>query len=89
MSAHSVGLGSTVGRFVCRHIQLWFHGTDPATAGPTISTVASNGAVGAYPSITIGTNGNPVISYYSANGVDLSFAACGNPTCANYPARNR
>lgn len=41
----------------------------------------TTGDVGEGTSITIGTNGNPIISYRdSANG-DLKVAACNNPTC--------
>ena len=43
-------------------------------------TVDSVGNVGAHTSITIGTNGNPIISYNAANTA-LKVAACNNPTC--------
>ena len=45
--------------------------------------IDSTGAVGAYTSIAIGTNGNPIISYYDyTNSVgNLKVAACNNPTC--------
>ncbi|NDF32536.1 MAG: hypothetical protein EB147_09990, partial [Acidimicrobiia bacterium] len=34
-------------------------------------------------SIAIGTNGNPIISYYDATNFDLKVAACSNPTCTS------
>ena len=44
-------------------------------------TLENTGYVGYNTSIAIGTNGNPIISYYdNANG-DLKVAACTNPTC--------
>jgi len=46
----------------------------------TNSTIDSNGVVGWYSSIAIGTNGNPIISHYLISG-DLKVAACNNPTC--------
>jgi hypothetical protein len=45
----------------------------------TNTTIDSDGDVGYYTSITIGTNGNPIISY--GNSGDLRIAACNNPTC--------
>ena len=37
--------------------------------------------VGEYSSITIGADGNPIISYYDGTADDLNVAACTNPTC--------
>ena len=48
----------------------------------TNTTIDSGGAVGAWTSIAIGTNGNPLISYSDATGHSLKIAACNNPTCA-------
>jgi hypothetical protein len=44
-------------------------------------TIDSTGNVGAHTSITIGTNGNPIISYLDGSNSDLKVAACNNPTC--------
>ena len=44
-------------------------------------TIDSTGAVGAWTSIAIGVNGNPIISYYDDDSYDLKVAACNNPTC--------
>ena len=44
-------------------------------------TIDSTGEVGAYTSIAIGTNGNPIISYYDLTNSALKVAACNNPTC--------
>jgi len=40
--------------------------------------------VGFYPSITIGVDGMPVISYWDTNGQDLKVAHCSNPFCIPY-----
>ena len=44
-------------------------------------TLDNTGVVGVYTSIAIGTNGNPIISYYDSTNGDLKVAACTNPTC--------
>jgi hypothetical protein len=44
-------------------------------------TIDSNGDVGFVTSIAIGTNGNPIISYYDETNLNLKVAACNNPTC--------
>ena len=44
-------------------------------------TIDSTGAVGVNTSIAIGTNGNPIISYYDLTNSALKVAACNNPTC--------
>jgi hypothetical protein len=55
------------------------------TAGCTgtsmITTVDSTGDVGYFPSIAIGDNGNPVISYYDDTNEDLKVAACTTAGC--------
>jgi hypothetical protein len=45
------------------------------------ATIDSTGTVGRYTSIAMGTNGNPIISYYDSTNRDLKIAACNNPTC--------
>jgi hypothetical protein len=47
----------------------------------TNTTIDSVGLVGWFTSITIGTNGNPIISYWDGINLDLKVAACKNPTC--------
>jgi hypothetical protein len=47
----------------------------------TNTTIDSGGAVGGYTSIAIGTNGNPIISYYDQDNSALKVTACNNPTC--------
>jgi hypothetical protein len=44
-------------------------------------TIDSAGNVGLFTSIAIGTNGNPIISYYDGTNTSLKVAACNNPTC--------
>ncbi|MBI5664777.1 MAG: hypothetical protein HZC49_06790 [Nitrospirae bacterium] len=48
-----------------------------------ITTVDSAGIVGRYSSITIGTDGLPVISYYDGSNGDLKTAKCGNSSCSS------
>jgi len=49
----------------------------------TITTVDSTSAVGTYTSITIGTDGLPIISYFDDTTDDLRVAKCTNPYCLN------
>ncbi len=49
----------------------------------TSITVDSTGNVGRYTSITIGTDGLPVVSYYDTTNQDLKVAKCTNPYCLN------
>jgi hypothetical protein len=50
--------------------------------GNTISTVDSTGTVGQYTSITIGTDGMPVISYHDYTNGTLKVAKCANAACS-------
>jgi hypothetical protein len=49
----------------------------------TITTVDSGEDVGYYPSITIGTDGLPVISYLDVTNRNMKVAKCANPFCLN------
>ncbi len=49
----------------------------------TITTVDSTGVVGSHTSITIGTDGLPVISYRDYTNDDLKVVKCANPFCLN------
>ena len=51
------------------------------------NTIDSTGDVGWQTSIAIGTNGNPIISYYDDTNSDLKIAACDNPTCTSTTVR--
>ena len=53
------------------------------SSGNTITPVDTGGNVGRYPSITIGTDGLPVISYYDDTNGDLKVAHCGNAACSS------
>jgi hypothetical protein len=48
-----------------------------------IANVDSGGFAGAHTSITIGTDGLPVITYYDGSNGDLKFAKCANLFCLN------
>lgn len=57
---------------------------DPACEGgnETVSSVDTGGDAGAFNSIAIGTDGNPVISYYAGTDADLKVARCNDAACA-------
>ena len=60
--------------------------TNPTcTDTPTFTTVDNTGNVGLFASITIGPDGNPIISYYDFTNGSLKVAACTNPTCTDTP----
>jgi hypothetical protein len=57
--------------------------TNPTcTTSTTITAIDTTGNVGYHTSIAIGTNGNPIISYFDFDEWDLKVAACTNPTCS-------
>ncbi len=45
-------------------------------------TLDSAGTVGRFTSIAIGTDGNPIISYYDSNNDYLKVVKCSNPSCS-------
>jgi hypothetical protein len=47
----------------------------------SLSTVESAGNVGLFTSITIGTDGLPVISYFDGTNSNLKVAKCANASC--------
>jgi hypothetical protein len=57
---------------------------DPACAGgdETLSTVDSPGTVGFTISLAIGSDGNPVVSYWDQTNRRLKVARCNDPACA-------
>ena len=59
---------------------LWI-ASNPTCTSSTNTTLDTNGNVGYDTSITIGTNGNPIISYHDISNGDLKVAACTNPIC--------
>lgn len=58
-------------------------GNSSCSSGNFIRTVDSTGNVGAYTSITIGTDGLPVVSYYDSSSLDLKVVKCSNPFCVS------
>jgi predicted regulator of Ras-like GTPase activity (Roadblock/LC7/MglB family) len=58
-------------------------GNASCSSGNTITTIDSAGYVGQFASITIGTDGLPVISYWDGINDDLKVAKCANPFCLN------
>jgi hypothetical protein len=58
-------------------------GNAACSLGNVITTVDSAGDVGHYTSITIGTDGFPVISYHDGAQCNLKVAKCANPFCLN------
>jgi len=58
------------------------HCNDVTCTGAAITTIDSaGGSVGQYTSITIGTDGLPIISYEDLSNRDLKVAHCGNEFC--------
>jgi len=62
-------------------------GNTACTSGNTVATVDSGGFAGTYTSITIGTDGLPIVSFYDGSNGDLKVAKCGNTFCLNNWAR--
>jgi hypothetical protein len=58
-------------------------GNAACSSGNTLTTVDSTGDVGGTPSITLGTDGLPVISYYDYTNGDLKVARCSNAACSS------
>jgi len=54
----------------------------------SIYTLDSGGDVGSYTSIAIGTNGNPIISYFDNTIGDLKVAVCDTATCSTSTNRS-
>ena len=52
------------------------------TGVPTITTVDSGGNVGQGLAIAVGTDGNPIISYFDQTNTDIKVAKCVDPACA-------
>ncbi len=61
--------------------------TTNCSASDTPVTLDSAGDVGWYTSITIGTDGLPIISYYDYTNYDLKVIHCANPYCIPYWTR--
>jgi hypothetical protein len=53
----------------------------------TARTLDSTGQVGLYTSVAIGTDNNPVISYYDHTNGDLKVYVCADAACASGTAR--
>ncbi len=49
----------------------------------SVTTLDSSGTVGQFTSITIGTDGLPIISYNDSSNGNLKIAHCGNATCTS------
>lgn len=58
-------------------------GNIACSSGNILTTIDSVGVVGLYPSIIIGADGFPVISYYDSTHSDLLVAHCGNADCSS------
>ena len=59
-------------------------GNAACSSGNTRTAVDTAGSVGSYSSITIGTDGLPIISYYDTTNGDLKVAKCASTFCTPY-----
>ncbi len=59
---------------------------DPSCSSGTARTIDNGPLTGFFTSIAIGTDGNPVISYWDGSGKDLRIIACADPTCSSSTA---
>jgi len=57
-------------------------GNAKCSSGNTTTAVDSGGDVGQYPSIAIGWDGYPIVSYYDSTNNALKVAKCGNAACS-------
>ena len=55
--------------------------------GFAITSLDGSGDIGQHSSVTIGTDGLALISYYDATNGDLKVAHCSNPICVPYHRR--
>jgi hypothetical protein len=60
-----------------------FYRFRPVPVSNTITTLDSSGNVGEYDSLTIGSDGLGLISYYDRTNGDLKVAHCDNPACSS------
>jgi hypothetical protein len=60
------------------------HCSNITCSATTIASVDTAGVVGKYSSITIGSDGLGLISYYDETNHDLKVAHCSNVLCAPY-----
>ena len=58
-------------------------GNTSCSSGNNVSTLVSSGDVGEFISIAIGTDNNPVISYYDVASFSLKVLHCGNTSCTS------
>jgi hypothetical protein len=60
------------------------HCSDIVCSKATTTVVDTDGEVGTHTSITNGTDGQPIISYYDITTQGLKVTHCSNPFCVPY-----
>jgi len=68
----------------CRVEPCWACAGEPSNCtagGTTITSVDTDGNVGRHPSVAIGVDGMPVISYFDQTNTNLKVAHCGDASC--------
>jgi hypothetical protein len=58
-------------------------GDTACSSGNTLSTVDSGNGIGAWTSVTIGTDGLPLVSYWDGGNGNLKVAHCANSACSS------
>lgn len=57
-------------------------GNASCSGSNSLQTVDSAGLTGAYPSVAVAPNGNPLVGYMAGSRTFLKFVRCGDPNCS-------
>ncbi|MBI2633442.1 MAG: hypothetical protein HYW78_03605 [Parcubacteria group bacterium] len=69
-----------------RNLKVYKCSNETCSTGAAYTVDGSASDVGKLPSIAIGTDGLPIISYWNATAADLNVAQCGDINCDGTPA---
>lgn len=74
---------ASTGNFTTFQINAEARRVEALTQIPNANTVTDTGITADYTSITINTDGLPIIAYYDSTADDLKVLKCGNPSCSS------